>query len=77
MDGYFYEQGPYHVQEPLPATGPPQLYLNPNRVRAWAGVLRAGCVCGVCSSSIVAMAVEPNRQHDFLGDASRRRLQLC
>ena len=37
MDGYFYEQGPYHVVEPLPASGSPQLYLNPNRVRVARG----------------------------------------
>lgn len=31
MDGYFYEQGPFHVVEPLPKSGAPSLYLNPNR----------------------------------------------
>jgi len=29
LDGYFYEHGPFHVVEPIPATGTPLLYRNP------------------------------------------------
>lgn len=47
LDGYFYEQGPYHVKEPLPASGSPELYLNPNRWNLIANMLFLEMPCGV------------------------------
>lgn len=47
LDGYFYEQGPYHVVEPLPASGPPQLYQNPNRWNKIANMIFLEMPAGV------------------------------